>query len=55
MNVNEMNVVELKGTLFDLDQEIKYKQNQYNEVIKILQAKLIEEQKPKEKEVIKKK
>jgi len=57
-NVNELSVVEVKAVLFDLDQEIKFKQSQYESVIKILQTKLVEEQNKKiedKKEVVEKK
>lgn len=49
-NINEMNVTELKALCFDLDQEIKFKQNQFSQVIKVLQNKLDEEQKVEVKE-----
>jgi len=57
-NVNELSVVEVKALLFDLDQELKFKQSQYESVIKILQTKLVEEQNKKiedKKEVVEKK
>ncbi len=40
-----MNVTQLKALCFDLDQEIKLKQNQFSQVIRVLQNKFDEEQK----------
>jgi len=42
-NVDEMNVVELKAVCFDLDNEIKLRQNQISQVYKVLQDKVKEE------------
>ena len=42
-NINELSVTDLKALCFDLDQEIKVKQNQFSQVIRVLQNKLDEE------------
>jgi hypothetical protein len=54
-NINEMNVTELKALCFDLDQEIKLKQNQFSQVIRVLQDKLQEETKEVNKDGVTKK
>ena len=42
-NINELSVTDLKALCFDLDQEIRVKQNQFSQVIRVLQNKLDEE------------
>ncbi len=47
-NVNNMSVTELKALCFDFDQEIKSKQSQLSQIARVLQAKIIEENKEEE-------
>ena len=49
-NINELSVTDLKALCFDLDQEIRVKQNQFSQVIRVLQNKLDKEE-AKNKEV----
>ena len=43
--MEDRNIIELKATLFDIEQEIKYKQNVYNQVAQLLQTKSQQEDK----------
>jgi len=47
-SIMELSATDLKALCFDLDQEIKFKQNQFSQVIRVLQNKLDEEAKNKE-------
>ena len=47
-NIMELSIIELKAVCFDLDQEIKLKQNQFSQVARVLQEKLQKENEVKE-------
>jgi len=47
-NVEEMNVIELKAQLFDIDNEVKRLQQMYQQVGQVLQNKVKEGNKSKE-------
>jgi len=49
--VQEMTPSELKTVLFDIDQEIKYKSDQYRQLIELLKQKMQEPKEEKEKDV----
>jgi hypothetical protein len=42
-NIIDLSVTELKAVCFDLDQEIKLKQNQFSQVVRVLQDKIQKE------------
>lgn len=47
-NIIDLSVTELKAVCFDLDQEIKLKQNQFSQVVRVLQDKIQKENEVKE-------
>jgi len=49
--VQEMTPSELKIVLFDIDQELKFKSEQYRQIIELLKQKMQEPKEEKEKDV----
>ena len=51
----EMSVIELKALLFDIENEIKQRQNGYQQIGQLLEKKIAEEKAPKEEPKVEKK